>query len=89
MVQSPRPFWSKRLPVADVQMLHRLAQARTVPVVTKKKAAKKKQGGYFDISFLDVLFFLVVVALIGGFFFYRVLPWLWTLIKPLIHAATS
>lgn len=51
--------------------------------------SRKTQAGYFDISAADIIFFMVIIALLGGFFFYKVLPFLWSLIKPFIHSVTA
>jgi hypothetical protein len=48
-----------------------------------------RQRGYYNIDLTGLLVFLIVVGVLIGLALAYGVPWLWGLIKPLIHGATA
>jgi hypothetical protein len=48
-----------------------------------------KQRGYFTIDIGAIFIWLIVVGAVIGFVMAYAIPWVWSLVKPLIHALTA
>lgn len=55
----------------------------------RENARLKRQGGYFNIDLTAVLVGAAVVGMLLGSVVTIVAPWLWGVVKPLLHALTS
>lgn len=49
----------------------------------------KRQKGYIQLTSKDIVFTLFIFAIIYGVVFLYLIPWIWGLIKPLIHSITG
>jgi hypothetical protein len=49
----------------------------------------KRERGYIGIDFTGLIVFMLVVGAAIGAMLAYVLPWLWSFIKPLLHALTA
>lgn len=50
---------------------------------------KNAQSGYINLDFTGIFIGIAIVAAAAGAVLAYVIPWLWSLVKPWIHALTA